>query len=899
MWDRSYLITLTYLVAGLMVVLGLAVAVSIPSRAFGLARYLAFDSRLVHARAFIATLGIFSLIRRDLGHRKGAFLLIVIALWGLLPIGCTQAPTPLASPQHMEPISNAATPTDIAEAWVSPPPDPTPPPEPSPELTPEPPLAILRIAEEEQLGGIGSYCWTEPTDAETAVSLCADTVGIPTTPQPLSVRAPFTASFSLPLSTPPDELALTLIPVTAQDRQPSRARGWAWWEYQSGQRYSLPLASQPTIELSPEPGLYVLNLFARWGEKGDVSYGFLVRVELTPSRTGSPVITWQYTDESGGCLQARIGREWLETGDCDQLPAVYPLGERRQAELAQFLDTFSSFEADTQAGRVTFKATNQGLNQVPFPAQERMLAYWAWVVTQEAASRQVPGWSLALEWQRDDGRWCEKLQVFLTGFAEAFSCEGGELVELGWMRLEASDLSQLYDWYDRFETTRAQQFEVHGRGPARPDKSELEAIDRYAESLFATSATIVPGAAGTPIEPFAIAPYIRFESWSPDGQWMAYWSSSQQDVDNQVPYTMPGGTLHLANPESGQVCAVAQFHTETDGSASVQWGEDGSAIVVVGQEAFRGMPCQVEPFRALADYTPQQNESPDPAISPDGRYRATTALVSSQNGILTLDTSLTPSRETGPSQSVTWQIDERLGDHGLGGEWVSPTQFLIYETLSEGPLLIDIQQGVISVLSELFGLHEIPSIRDEEGYSLQAMAAPGVEPDTFHLALSGVGLEAIFPAAMLYHAESGQVERLPYPTVWGFGADYEWLFLYQEVFTISFADGGRNSGYHLWARRLEDLEGRWQLIAPALDYLLWRENASEMAFTQNETSVVWQTFPEGQPMGRWHTGDYWVHPAAFSPDGRHLVALGNLPGRWEYGLFVLVRGEDQQISSAH
>jgi len=32
------------------------------------------------------------------------------------------------------------------------------------------------------------------------------------------------------------------------------------------------------INLSLDPGLYILNIFVNWEEKGDVLYGFLVQV---------------------------------------------------------------------------------------------------------------------------------------------------------------------------------------------------------------------------------------------------------------------------------------------------------------------------------------------------------------------------------------------------------------------------------------------------------------------------------------------------------------------------------------------------------------------------------------------------------------------------------------------
>jgi Tol biopolymer transport system component len=424
------------------------------------------------------------------------------------------------------------------------------------------------------------------------------------------------------------------------------------------------------------------------------------------------------------------------------------------------------------------------------------------------------------------------------------------------------------------DTGQAQPIEESRRPAPR-------AVGYYGQSDWSDLLAFRPGA---PVEPFTTAAYIHFEDWSPDSRWLAYWLSSQEDLDNQLPGAMPGGTLHFADVATGETCAAPQFHSETDQAAFVDWVEDGRVVVVMGEQAFQGAPCQSEPFAALTDYRPEEDTQSDPTLSSDGRYRAATTLQSSANGVLTFETILTEAFEMQPMQSIRWQIDERLGDYGLGGQWVSPSQFLIYETLAEGPLLVDVQRGPIQVLTDLFGLDEIPSITSEQGYGLRAMAAPGIQPDTHHLVLSGVGVEANFPPAMLYHAESGLVETLPHRHVGGFSVSYEWLFLHEGV-----DHAGYEIGYNLWARRLEDAGGDWRLLAPVFDYLLWRTDESEMAFTQNETSVVWQTFPQGEPLGHWHTGRYWVLPVAFSPDGRYLAVVGNQPGLWQYGLFVLER----------
>jgi putative hemolysin len=154
----------------------------------------------------------------------------------------------------------------------------------SSEESVEPPPAWLAIAGQEQISGIGTYCWTQaPVEGETSVGICADMVGIPTSEEPLTASSPFTATFRLAPEERPDELLLEVISVTAADeleRWPPGSRGWT---FKPGERYSLSLERTPSIELSLEPGLYVLNLFGRWQAWGDASYGFLVEVQSPPA----------------------------------------------------------------------------------------------------------------------------------------------------------------------------------------------------------------------------------------------------------------------------------------------------------------------------------------------------------------------------------------------------------------------------------------------------------------------------------------------------------------------------------------------------------------------------------------------------------------------------------------
>ena len=154
-----------------------------------------------------------------------------------------------------------------------------------PSLSTEPPAAILQIGEDEQVSGIGSYCW--PTESE-GVGLCADAIGIPTSPDPILVESPFTARFTIPDSTPPDTMVLAITPVEAEDRMDSEVGGMYWWSPDPTDQSNKHLSPPYEIELELEHGLYLLNVFAQWQELGDVSYGFLV--DVSPAQDEEPTI---------------------------------------------------------------------------------------------------------------------------------------------------------------------------------------------------------------------------------------------------------------------------------------------------------------------------------------------------------------------------------------------------------------------------------------------------------------------------------------------------------------------------------------------------------------------------------------------------------------------------------
>ncbi len=149
-------------------------------------------------------------------------------------------------------------------------------PEPTLAVFPRPPSAVLTIGEQEQTAGLGTYCWSD----DSGVGICADMYGLPTAQEPLIADSPFAAHFQFLLDRPPSGLELRVNPVTVDDQLDSEGGGLRWWQYnmELGAKFSLPLEQETTVELSPEPGLYVLAVSAAWTGSGDVTYGFLVEV---------------------------------------------------------------------------------------------------------------------------------------------------------------------------------------------------------------------------------------------------------------------------------------------------------------------------------------------------------------------------------------------------------------------------------------------------------------------------------------------------------------------------------------------------------------------------------------------------------------------------------------------
>jgi hypothetical protein len=150
------------------------------------------------------------------------------------------------------------------------------------EGEPRPPAASLRIDGQQQIAGIGSYCWGDPSQGTGghSVAVCADAIGLITPREPLQVSSPFTATFDLVLEAPPTQLVLRAIPVTQQEAIDfgDEGRDWQAWRPTGGRQLPIPLERNPSLEMSLDPGLYVLDLLATWPDSNSANYGFMLQV---------------------------------------------------------------------------------------------------------------------------------------------------------------------------------------------------------------------------------------------------------------------------------------------------------------------------------------------------------------------------------------------------------------------------------------------------------------------------------------------------------------------------------------------------------------------------------------------------------------------------------------------
>lgn len=226
------------------------------------------------------------------------------------------------------------------------------------------------------------------------------------------------------------------------------------------------------------------------------------------------VISW--TRQGGVCETAQIGSQTVAFGSCGNalMEASFAAPERKD-DLAYFTSTYSSFDAETPAGKLNFKG--QGSRQAS-AVEQRMIAEWAHLVFVEAAGgRSGAGYGLAFAWHREGGvaGFCDDLSVYVTGEADATSCKSTQAARPLRVRLSVDQLTQVYAWVDSLKNFEMSQKDpaiadaitvrmvFSGNGQKDASQADQQAILDFASSLYADMIRSNPAATSqaTPAQP--------------------------------------------------------------------------------------------------------------------------------------------------------------------------------------------------------------------------------------------------------------------------------------------------------------------------------------------------------------------------------------------------------------
>lgn len=373
--------------------------------------------------------------------------------------------------------------------------------------------------------------------------------------------------------------------------------------------------------------------------------------------------------------------------------------------------------------------------------------------------------------------------------------------------------------------------------------------------------------------------FITFESWSPDSRYAAFWVSDQENVNDQQPYSSPGGRLHFYDSQTQTTCAVVEMETERAFSAELIWETNTLYTLHYKGTAWEGRPCQ---FFQETELVEREVIAPDPRHFPgvcsreEGCPFIETTFQkegTSDNGLMIFETIMF-SGSGEELHSLTWSIDRRKDDYTdfLGGEWASPTQFIIYETANQGPLLIDETEGITPILPTYYDITSIPTLV-EDNYTYRVQVIPSDQTDQFHLLASSEKT-----IVKLYHAELDLVEALPSILTWNPAIVDDWIILSTQA--------PDSQDWNLMRRQIDDVDGVWSSFALNTDFTLWDDANSNLAWTKEGKSIVWQDWQTGRIKfeADYPESQMGLYATAFSPDGEQLAIIGQRDG-WDYTLY--------------
>jgi hypothetical protein len=388
------------------------------------------------------------------------------------------------------------------------------------------------------------------------------------------------------------------------------------------------------------------------------------------------------------------------------------------------------------------------------------------------------------------------------------------------------------------------------------------------------------------IEPSLTGEHLSLAGWSPDGQWLVFWTVEplEQGATGFIEFVYRLGLYH---PETGERCRYDEV-TTTGYAWMLDWHPDGRWGFQQDDRFLAALPCE--------DPAPTDSEGfltsavPDLSLSPDGRYQALTVLAA-EGRVQYLETSIID-LETGEAvellhdgrtyTSLPWRIDlPVLYENFLyrSGEWLTDSIFLINHTYDQGPLLLSPGEQVVLVSPELFG--EPPGYQDAEGYSRRASGSSHPDGENFHLLLRTTDREIERLFLKLYHSETGVVEELPYRHAWAGGIFQGYLFLNPRETVQGYETNG------IWVRQVDPPGSEGALLASNIHRFQVSPELDRLVYSDDRRRLTMVSFPDGEIIRTWETSRYesgWIY---WSPDGRRIATSGQAQGSQEVGIFVI------------
>ena len=383
--------------------------------------------------------------------------------------------------------------------------------------------------------------------------------------------------------------------------------------------------------------------------------------------------------------------------------------------------------------------------------------------------------------------------------------------------------------------------------------------------MASSTKLLAPTQAVQPLEPLIDTDdSISFINWSPDANWLAY-------------FDFKDNTLHFYNPLSRNTCAYPNPLDWLAPLGPLRWTGNETALIQDGSRLVAGQPCNGVYVPSSSTIQHEAFTRQDPAISPDGRYKAETHQNGSGAGLLNFHGTITD-RQTG---QIVWQDTYSLPACGgcgqLLGEWLNNDTLLISSTADQGPMLVFTDKRGYLIPSGIFNQAQ----NGQPQADWRVTGAPVTGTNAYHLLLTSASQPDLM---LLYHSETGQIEKLTPPTSFlSFSQDGRWL--------VDSRPTANGQGLDVLVRPVDPPGSPWSQLSGNLSSIpAWSpDDRVVMTASADQARLALISPRDGRTIQTWRNTQYELVPGGWSPDGAFFVAAGRQAGNYSHHALFLIQ----------